>query len=101
MLHHDNVPCHTALSVTEFFTSKDILVFPSPYIHLSSATVTFIFPKHKSDFKGRHFGTLENIQKNVTDMLKTIPVKDFQRCYQNWEQHLHQCVAAQGNYFDV
>ena len=30
-------------------------------------------------------------------MLKTIPVKDFQRCYQTWEQRLHRCVAAQGN----
>ena len=25
-------------------------------------------------------GNLENIQKSVTDMLKTIPVEDFQRC---------------------
>ena len=36
----------------------------------------------------------------VTDMLKTIPFEDFQRCYQKWEQRLHRCVAAQGNYFE-
>ena len=36
----------------------------------------------------------------VTDMLKIIPVEDFQRCYQKWAQRLHQCVAAQGNYFE-
>ena len=30
--------------------------------------------------KGRHFGTLENIEKSLTDMLKIIPVEDFQRC---------------------
>ena len=36
----------------------------------------------------------------VTDMLKTIPVEDFQRCYQNWKQRLHQCAATQGNYFE-
>ena len=34
----------------------------------------------------------------VTDILKTIPVEDFQRCYQKREQ-LHWCVASQGNYF--
>ena len=38
--------------------------------------------------------------KIVTDMLKTIPVEDFQRCYQKWEQCLHRCVAAQGKYFE-
>ena len=42
-------------------------------------------------------GTLENIQNSVTDMLKTIPVEDFQRCY---EQLFHRRVAAQGNYFE-
>ena len=39
-----------------------------------------LFPKLKNVIKGRHFGTLENIQKSVTDMLKTIPFEDFQRC---------------------
>ena len=33
-------------------------------------------------------------------MLKDISVEEFQRCYQKWEQRLHQCVAAQGNYFE-
>ena len=36
----------------------------------------------------------------LTDMLKTIPVENFQHCYQMWEQRLHRCVAAQGNYFE-
>ena len=38
------------------------------------------FVSKKNVLKGRQFGTLENIQKSVTDMLKTIPVEDFQRC---------------------
>ena len=59
-----------------------------------------IFPKLKNVLKGRHFGTIENIQKSVSDMLKTIPVEDFQHCWQKWEQCLHRCVAAQGNYFE-
>ena len=42
----------------------------------------------------------KNIQKSVTDMLNTISVEDLQRCYQKWEQRLHRCVAAQGNYFE-
>ena len=30
MLHHDNTPCHTAISVNEFFTKKGIPVVPQP-----------------------------------------------------------------------
>ena len=39
-----------------------------------------MFPKLKNVLKGRHFGTLINIQKSVTNMLKTIPDEDFQLC---------------------
>ena len=28
MLHHDNAPCHTAISVIKFFAKKDIPVVP-------------------------------------------------------------------------
>jgi hypothetical protein len=33
-------------------------------------------------------------------MLKTIPIKDFQLCYQYWERRVCRCVAAQGDYFE-
>jgi len=51
--------------------------------------------------KGRHFGILDNIQKSVTDKLKGIPAEAFQHCYEQCEQRLRRCVAAQGNYFEV
>ena len=60
MLHH-NAPCHTAVSVTEFLTSKSIPVvpqLPSPDLSLCDF---LLFPKLKNVLKGRHFGTLENI----------------------------------------
>ena len=65
------------------------------------STRRFLIPlKLKNVLKGRQFETLENIQKTVTNMLKTKPDEDFQRCYQKWEQRLHRCIAAQGNYFE-
>ena len=73
---------------------------PAPLLTWVQPLWLFHFPKLKNVLKGRHFGTLENFQKSVTDMLKTIPVEDFQRCYQKWEQRLHRCVAAQENYFE-
>jgi hypothetical protein len=51
--------------------------------------------------KGRNFGTLYNIQKNVTDELKRIPAEAFfQHCYVQWKQRLRRCVAAEGNNFE-
>ena len=77
-LHHDNAKCHTAYSITGFLNSKGIPVIPRPFYYLDlSLCFFFPFSKLKNVLKGRHFGTLETIQKTVTDMLKTITVKDF------------------------
>ena len=79
MPDHDNAPCHIALSVTNFLTSKGIPVVPQPsYLPDLSPCDFFLSPKLKTVLKGRHFGTLENIQKSVT----VIPVEDFKRFYQ-------------------
>ena len=44
--------------------------------------------------------TVENIEKGVNDQLKAIPVSDYQRCYEEWEQRLRRYVTPQGNYFE-
>jgi transposase len=101
MLHHDNAPCHTAISVNEFLAKKGISVVPQPpYSPDLSPCDFFLFLKLKFHLKGRHFGTVDNIQKVVTDQLRALPHEDFQHCYREWEQHLRRCVASQGNYFE-
>ena len=71
ILRLGSVPCHTALSVTEFLTSKGIpVVRQSPYSPDLSPCDFFLFPELKNVLKGRHFRTLENIQNSV-------PVEDF------------------------
>ena len=97
MLHHHNAPCHTAVSINEFLAEKSIPVVPQPP---SSSDLSpcdfFLFPRLKNHFKGRNFGTLNNIQKSVTEELKPIPVEAFMHCYEQWKQRLRRCVAAQG-----
>ena len=70
-----------------------------PYSPDLSPCNFFLFPKLKFYLKGRHFGTVENIEKAVTDQLKAILVSDYQCCYEEWEC-LWRCVASQGNYFE-
>lgn len=101
VLHHDNAPCHTAISINEFLASKNIPVAPQPpYSPDLSPCDFFLFPRLKIHLKGHHFGTLENIAKAVTDQLKAIPVSEFQHCYEEWKNRLQRCVASQGNYFE-
>jgi transposase len=80
---------------------KIIPVVPQPpYSPDLSPCDFFLFSRLKNYLKGRHLGTLDNIQKNVTDELKGIPAEVFQHCYEQWKQRLRRCVAAQGNYFE-
>jgi hypothetical protein len=64
VLHHDNMPAHTALSIREFLVKKNIPVLPhSPYSPDLAPCNFYLFPKLKSNLKGHHFGMMENIQK--------------------------------------
>ena len=84
-----------------FFAEKCIPVVPQPpYSPDLSPCDFFLFFRLKNLLKGSHFGTLDNIQKSVTDELKGIPAEAFRHCYGQWKQRLRRCVAAQGNYFE-
>lgn len=101
VLHHDNAPCHTAISINEFLASKNIPVAPQPpYSPDLSPCDFFLFPKLKNYLKGNHFGTVEKIQTAVTDQLKVISVSEFQHCYKEWKKRLQRCVASEGSYFE-
>jgi transposase len=84
-LGYDNTPCHTAVSINEFLAEKKCIpVVPQPpYSPDLSPCDFFLFSRLKNHLIGRHFGTLDNIQKSVTDELKGILAEAFQHCYEN------------------
>jgi len=101
VLHHDNAPCHTAISINQFLATKNIPVSPQlSYSPALSPCDFFLFPRLKIHPKGRHFGTLQNIQTSVIDQLKAIPVSEFQKCYEQFKHRLQRCMDFQGNYFE-
>jgi len=84
-----------------FWQNKSItLVLQPPYLPDHSPCDFFLFPRIRNHLKGRHFRTLDNIQKSVTEELKGIPAEAFQHCYKKWKPRLRRCVAGQGNYFE-
>jgi len=79
VLHHNNVPAHTALSIREFLVKKNIPVLPHPLYSPELALCDFyLFPKLKLKLKSHHFGMMENTQKIVTDELHTLMENDVQ-----------------------
>ena len=55
ILHHDNAPAHTALSVRVFLATKQITVLEHPaYSPDLAPSEFFLFPKIKEILKGRH-----------------------------------------------
>jgi len=83
ILHHDNAPCNTAVSINKFLAEKSITVVPQPpYSPDLSPCDFFLFLRLKNHLKGPHFGILNNIQNSVTDELKVIPTEAFQHCYE-------------------
>ena len=101
VLHHDNAPAHTALSIREFLAKKNIPVLPHPPYSPDLAPCDFcLFPKLKLKLKGHHFGTIENIQKTVTDELNTLTENDFRYCHDQWTKRWNRCVTSQGSYFE-
>jgi hypothetical protein len=57
MLHDDNAPCHTAVSINEFLTGKNIPVVPQPPYSLDLIPCDLIlFPRLNNHLKGRYFG---------------------------------------------
>ena len=85
----------------QFLAKKNIPVLPHPLYSPDLAPCDFcLFRKLKSKLKDRHFGTMENIQKIVTDELHTLTENDFQYCYDQWKKRWSHCVTSQGSYFE-
>jgi hypothetical protein len=82
VLHNDIAPAHTALSVTDFLSSKLITVlwrFPSSpdLAHI----YFFLFPKIIEILKVRHFNDIDDITVHTTVLLKDITQNQFQNCF--------------------
>lgn len=101
ILHHDNAPAHSALSVREFLASKNIPVVPHPPYSPDLAPCDFfLFPRLKTTLKGQRFEDVNETIRNATEELKAITLEEIQRCFQKWQQRWDHCIEAKGHYFE-
>jgi hypothetical protein len=97
LLHHENVPCHAALSVREFLARHSIPVVPHPpYLPDLAPCDFFIFPRLKSTLKRKRFQDVEKVQLNTTRQLQAIPKQAYQTCIEYWKVRWNRCVQSGG-----
>ena len=89
------------LVMADFLTKHGIPVVRHPPYSPDMAPCDFwLFLKLKTPLKGSRFETREEIMRNATATLNTIPKEDFQSCFQQWKDRWAKCVQAQGAYFE-
>jgi hypothetical protein len=95
ILHHNNAPVHTTLSVREFLAIKRITVLEHPaYSQDLAPSDFFLLPKLEEILKGRHFDDINYIRNNKTVALKAISQNQFQNCFEEWTRRCHRCIAT-------
>ena len=101
ILHQDNAPAHTALSVKQFLTDKHITTLEHPPYSPDLAPCDFyLFPKVKSVLKGTRFGSVDDVKKKTADVLKQLTEVDFLHAFDQWKTRLQQCISANGEYIE-
>jgi transposase len=100
-LHHDNAPAHSSHLIQTFLAKHSIpVVRQAPYSPDMAPCDFWLFPKLKMPLKGTRFEAREDIMRNATAQLNTIPKDAFQKCFQQWRDRWDKCVHYQWDYFE-
>jgi len=55
-----------------------------------------MFPELKIPFRDVHFKSLNDIENNVSTVLKRLMEHNFQQYCQVWQRHLNVCIKTEG-----
>jgi [histone H3]-lysine36 N-dimethyltransferase SETMAR len=101
ILHHDNAPAHTALSVLHYLAKNNMITLPHPAYSPDLAPCDFfLFPRLKKNLKGKRFVDVNEVEEKSQAALNSISKIEFKKCFDTWEHRLEKCINSQGNYFE-
>ena len=100
IFHHDNVPSHSSLIVTEFLSKHETKVIAQPpYSPDLVPWDFFLFAKLKYLLRGTRNESIEAIKRNSLKELKTIPAEAY-KCMENWINRWHACIGSKEAYYE-
>ena len=98
ILHHNNAPAHTALSVKQFLVSKEITTLHHPPYSPDLAPCDFfLFPELKGILKGTRFQGVEDIKTSMTSHSKPSQKKNFHSASKRGEKEWKSASKPMGN----
>ena len=102
LLHYDNAPAHSALSIWKFLAKNFIAMLEQPPYSQDLAPYNFfLFPKLNGVLKETPFQNSTTIKRAVTKELRAIPEESFQKCMEAWRRRkMQKCIQAQADYFE-
>ena len=101
LLHHENAPAHTTLSVRQFLMKNGMTTaLHPPYSPDLAPCDFFLFPRMKRGLKGKCFQNVEEVSEKMTEALKAITLQEFQNCFEQWKKRWDKCIDSQGQYFE-
>ena len=101
ILHHDNAPAHSALSIRQFLAERQVATLEHPPYSPDLAPCDYwLFPKIKGVLKGSHFEGVEDIKEHVTSTLRSIKKEEFEGCFEAWKRRFQKCIDFEGEYFE-
>ena len=101
LLHQNNAPTHTALSVRQFLTKNAMTTASHPPYSPDLAPCDFFpFPRMKRDLKQKCVQNVEEVSGKTTEALKAITLQEFQNCFEQWKKRWDKCIDCQGEYFE-
>jgi len=82
ILHHDNAPADTALSVQQFLAKNNMTVIPHPPYSPNLAPCDFfLFPRMKGQMKGKCFADVTKVKKKTLEVLNNISTEECQNVF--------------------
>ena len=101
LLHHDNALAHSSNLVQKFLSKHIIaLLRQPPYSPDITPCDFWLFPKLKKRLKGQWFDEKTTVENNATSVLKAIPEREFQDCFEKWKHRWNRVIQLSGDYFE-
>ena len=100
-LHHDNAPAHSAHLIQSFLAKNNThLVRQTPYSPEMAPCDFWLFLKLKIPLKRTRFQEREDIKRNTTAELNSIPKDALLKCFEQWQKRWEKYVHHQEDYFE-
>ncbi|UYV63544.1 SEC14L2 [Cordylochernes scorpioides] len=101
ILHHDNAPAHTTLTISKFLQDHSTSVFPQPPYSPDLAPCDFfLFENLKKKVKGSEISEHRRDQSGIEESHEGDPENRQQEMFCRLEKRWLKCIAANGDYFE-